>query len=111
MPQADGPETVAATRMVERWIRAAIATRPGDLSLGFGLTGTAECLLDGTGDEAVRALALEVAAVVAEELDGADIPWARETTETPGLVRGLAGIGLFHLRLEDPGIPSVLAPG
>ena len=23
---------------------------------------------------------------------------------------GLAGIGLFHLRLTDPSIPSVLAP-
>lgn len=103
----------AAARCVERWVRAALNTRPGNLSLCHGLTGNAECLWDGTGSLAARGLAEDVAALAWEEYGrtGAAWPCGTPAGETPSLMLGLAGVGLFHLRLEDPSIPSALAPG
>jgi lantibiotic biosynthesis protein len=101
-----------AAAAVARWLRAALDGRPGDFSLCHGLAGVAECAADG-GVPGGEALAAEVAALgVAEHGDGR--PWPCGTPslgETPGLMLGLAGIGMFMLRREDGGVPSVLAPG
>ncbi len=101
----------------ERWVRSALATRPGNFSLCHGLAGNAEVLWEtagGLGQDpgSARRLAHDVAAMGTEEHARTGDAWPCGTPggETPSLMLGLAGIGLFYLRLHDPSIPSVLAP-
>jgi lantibiotic modifying enzyme len=94
-----------------------LRTMPGlDFTLCHGLLGLADTLLDsaraGRADHGalVTAVAEHAAAV---HHDG-ERPWpsgliTRE--ESNGLMMGNAGIGHFYLRLADPALPSVLAPG
>jgi lantibiotic modifying enzyme len=114
--RADREQMQSAVRTTERWVRAAVATRPGNYSLCHGLAGNAEALWEAAGGlggtEAYR-LALDVAERGIEDHVRAGMPWPCGTPagQTPALMLGLAGIGLFYLRLHDPAIPSVLAPG
>jgi len=110
--------TQAGLRMTERWVRAAIATRPGNYSLCHGLTGNVEALLEyanatGAGAGVASGLAHQVAELGAAEHGSTGVAWPCGTPggETPALMIGLAGIGYFYLRLRDPRIPSILAPG
>ena len=109
----NGDQIAQGAAVAARWVRAAVATRPGNLSLCHGLAGNAECLWEGTGDAAARSLALDVAGLGTEEFGRNGRPWPCGTPagETPALMLGLSGIGLFYLRLSDPSVPSVLAIG
>lgn len=109
----DRADVTLAEASVARWLRAALATRPGNLSLCHGLCGVAESLWEATDSDEGHALAVEVAAYGMTEFGTRGAPWpcGTATGETPGLMLGLAGIGLFALRLDDPAIPSVLAVG
>jgi hypothetical protein len=55
-------------------------------------------------------LAVQVAESGIQSCFSQDVPWPCGTYEgvTPSLFLGLAGIGLFYLRLYDPAILSVL---
>lgn len=88
-----------------------------DYSLCHGLAGCADILLDGyrtlgpeLADEA--ALVEEVATYGAAAYAAPDAAWpcGFVSGESPSLMRGLAGIGYFYLRLSDPDVPSVLLP-
>lgn len=86
----------------------------GNFSLCHGLAGNAEILLQGRrvlGEDVpdARALALNAAAQgIRIHAAGRAWPCGVAAGETPGLMLGLAGIGLFYLRLYDPAVPSVL---
>ena len=89
-----------------------------DLSLCHGDFGRCDLLLT-----AARQFPEETDLAIVEEVadrartlcggDDTDVTWPCGVGdgETPGLMLGLAGIGYFFLRLDDPaGIPSILAP-
>jgi lantibiotic modifying enzyme len=100
--------------------RAAIASAfwPGrDFSLCHGLAGNADVLLEGTqvlgkgGDHPGVAVAKAVADFGARHYlseGGGRWPCGTGDGEAPGLMIGLAGIGHFYLRLQDPNVDSVL---
>jgi lantibiotic modifying enzyme len=97
---------------VERW-----AHMPGaDFTLCHGLFGLADALLDSTraGQADHGALVTAIAEHSAVAFHDGERPWpsglpTRE--ELNGLMMGNAGIGHFYLRLADPALESVLAPG
>jgi len=92
-----------------------MASGAGNFSLCHGLGGNAEILADSVrllGDEADEnaELAHTVADAGLERHVQHAIPWPCGTFEgeTASLFLGLAGIGMFYLRLHDPARPSVL---
>lgn len=99
-------------REAERWSRA-----PGaDFTLCHGVLGLADALLDSAraGGAEYGALTTAIAGSAAAAFHDSERPWpsglvTRE--ELSGLMMGNAGIGHFYLRLADPGLDSVLAPG
>jgi len=105
-------DTTAAT------LPPAEAARGGSFCLCHGLAGNAELLLlaaallnrpelreraEQTGDDGIR------------RHHSPDTPWPcglRDCGEVPGLMRGVAGIGHFYLRLHDePAVPTVMLAG
>lgn len=83
-------------------------------SLCHGMAGNAEVLLVGSralgkaGGSATRT-AMEIGRAGFLRYTRSGLPWpCGSLGETPGLMLGLAGIGLFYLRLYDRDIPSVL---
>lgn len=105
-------DTTAAT------LPPAEAARGGSFCLCHGLAGNAELLLlaaallnrpelreraEQTGDDGIR------------RHHSLDTPWPcglRDCGEVPGLMRGVAGIGHFYLRLHDePAVPTVMLAG
>ena len=90
---------------------------PGmDFTLCHGVLGLADTLLDGArrgrGEHGAQVAA--IADFAAAFFHDGEMPWpsgllTRE--EMNGLMMGNAGIGHFYLRLADPGLDSVLAPG
>ncbi|HVF14260.1 MAG TPA: lanthionine synthetase LanC family protein [Acidimicrobiales bacterium] len=106
-------EAVVAVETTRRNVLAWLPTA-SNYSLCHGLAGNAEVLLCahevlGASEEASCQVALEVAERGIDRY-APDGRWPCGTTEgmTPNLLLGLAGIGLFYLRLHDPSIPSVL---
>jgi lantibiotic modifying enzyme len=110
--RADAQLALATT---QRAVAAELASGAGNFSLCHGLAGNAEVLLeavrhgadeDGRRDELVRTVA---DAGIERHVRHA-IPWPCGTFEgeTTSLFLGLAGIGLFYLRLDDPALDSVL---
>jgi lantibiotic modifying enzyme len=84
-------------------------------SLCHGLAGNSEILLEGVcqlGTQGTddQALVLETtdAGLARHAVRRRAWPCGTPADETPGLFLGLAGIGLFYLRLDHPTIPSVL---
>jgi hypothetical protein len=108
-------EAVIALSTTESATRDMLKSSTANFSLCHGLTGNAEILaldratLDG-GAVGRAELSLEVAATGIEMHSRRDRHWpcGVQGGETPGLMLGLAGIGLFYLRLHDPAIPSAL---
>ena len=114
----DGIARAEAKRALETTRRAvlgALEAPEGDFSLCHGTSGCAETLLYGCEalDGATagwRAAAHRVACTGIERYArrGRRWPCGVRGEQTPGLMLGLAGIGLFYLRLHEPGIPSAL---
>ena len=96
-------------RTVGAWLAAG-----ANYSLCHGLAGNAEVLMYAAEILGPRVSSLDLVLEVAERgIDryanrGNCWPCGTLTGETPSLLLGLAGIGLFYLRLRDPSIPSVL---
>lgn len=80
---------------------------PEEFSLCHGAAGAADVLLYG---EDASGLAEQIGTIGIEYYHGpvARFPCAVAYGETPGLFTGLAGIGLFYLRLHDSNVPTVL---
>jgi lantibiotic biosynthesis protein len=104
----DGPHCLDANISIAT-TRAHLAARLpfaiDDLSLCHGAGGAAEALISAGEADAARALAGVALARYGE--DG-DWPCGVDDT-TPGLFRGVSGIGWLFLRVRDPSIPSPLA--
>ena len=108
-------EAMVALETTRRTVLSSLRAGAGNFSLCHGLAGNAEVLLEGArvlaGEEQVAAEPVpDVAAAGIERHGTGAEPWpcgARGGT-TPSLFLGLAGIGLFYLRLARPAIPSVL---
>jgi lantibiotic modifying enzyme len=111
---ADVPGAIATTAA---WSRAALRSLRGSYCLCHGLAGNAEIVadcaavlpgpaaeVDGLRDEVARAGAEEYA----PSRRGWPCGWLGD--EAPGLMTGLAGIARFYLRLDRPGLPSLLLP-
>jgi len=104
--QADATIAVATTR---RHVLARLPFAIDDLSLCHGAAGAADVLLSAGDTDTAISLGR-----VALERHGEHGDWPCGVYgTTPGLFRGLSGIGWFFLRLHDPAIPSplVLPPG
>lgn len=108
-------EAIAALETTHRDVRSTLPTRLGNYSLCHGLAGNAEVLLYarevlGPTSDRYRELAIEVANDGVRSFGSPGLPWPCGTFEgeTAGLFLGLAGIGLFYLRLHNTAIPSVL---
>jgi lantibiotic modifying enzyme len=96
-------------------VRSALQTGTWNYSLCHGLAGNAEALLqaarvtDTESDENIGLCRAVADQGIERHLSSANAwPCGTHTGETPGLMLGLAGIGLFYLRLENPSVPSVL---
>jgi class II lanthipeptide synthase len=101
---ADHGDLEHALEATRRHVRAALECELTDASLCHGLAGSADVLLRAGDAE----LAREVGRGLLERHPQGDWPCAEPLGITPGLFRGLAGIGWFMLRLDDPGVPSPL---
>lgn len=95
--------------------RAALRAGEGSYSLCHGLAGNADILEAGNrllhpSDSRWHELAVEVASSGIEQYGQAGKSWPCGTFagETPGLMLGLAGAGLFYLRMFEPAVGSVL---
>jgi lantibiotic modifying enzyme len=99
-------EADAALALTRRHVAELSSLAPDDFSLCHGAAGAADVLLDG-GD---CALARRIGDVGLERhhLAATGFPCGVPHGETQGLFIGLAGIGLFYLRLSDPGIDTTL---
>lgn len=89
-----------------------LVSAPNDFSLCHGAAGAADTLLyvaDGPGDVAGLAAQVGRHGIEWHHRGGVtDFPCGVPVGETPGLLRGLAGIGMFYLRLSEPEVPSPL---
>jgi lantibiotic modifying enzyme len=101
----------------ERTTRLMIRSESFDFSLCHGISGNAQVLLDADemlagGCSARRELALDVAGWGVESHARTRRPWPCGTHvgESPGLMTGLAGIGLFLLRAAGRPVVTVLLP-
>ena len=95
--------------------KAMLQAGAGSFSLCHGLAGNAEILEKGDrilgSSTKRRDLALEVASSGIERFGSPGQAWPCGTLyggETPGLMLGLAGAGMFFLRLHEPTIGSAL---
>ncbi|WP_144186865.1 lanthionine synthetase LanC family protein [Elioraea rosea] len=109
-----GDEARAALASTRAALRAALRADRADLCLCHGACGNADVVLycearrDG-GEEGGQDLARAVGHAAVRRLG---LPQqATGANASPGLMQGLAGVGMFLLRLHAPGIPSPLALG
>jgi lantibiotic modifying enzyme len=92
-----------------------------DLSLCHGIAGNAEVLAAGHGvltrEETAGAeprssepagLLERAARACGHRISRRRVGWEEDPDDQPGLMLGLAGVGLFLLRLHDPSVPSPL---
>lgn len=90
----------------ERHVIGLLGRDPHDFSLCHGAAGAADVLLEGGREELAAQLGR-----LGIELHGRGapgFPCGVPGGETPALMQGLAGIGLFYLRLADRGVASPL---
>jgi hypothetical protein len=109
-------EAQAGLDTTRKSLAHALAAGSGNFSLCHGLAGNADILLYGRSEDASDGaagvtLAHQIAASGIARHGTGTIPWpcgVPHGGELPGLMLGLAGIGLYYLRLCNPAIPSVL---
>jgi lantibiotic biosynthesis protein len=87
-----------------------------DFTLCHGVFGMVDALLDGvrSGRTAYGPLAGAIVAAATDRYHRAELPWpsglmSREQVD--GLMLGTAGIGHVYLRIADPSLEPILAPG
>jgi lantibiotic modifying enzyme len=97
----------AALALTRRHVAELSALAPDDFSLCHGAAGAADVLLYG-GRDRVLARGIGDVGIERHHLTSTSFPCGVPHGETPGLLIGLAGIGLFYLRLSDPRIDTVL---
>jgi lantibiotic biosynthesis protein len=104
-----------ALEATHRELARALPHEIEDLTLCHGAAGSADVLLCGATARGDRwcdapALAGELAYVALERHDATRREWPCGASggTTPGLFRGLSGIGWWFLRLHDRAIPSPL---
>jgi hypothetical protein len=100
----DAGAALAATR---RHLAGLSTRAPDDFSLCHGAAGASDVLLY-SADESGLAARIGDAGIARHHMTGAGFPCGTPLGETPGLFIGLAGIGLFYLRLSNPNIHTVL---
>jgi lantibiotic modifying enzyme len=93
-----------------------LADPSSDTTLCHGLFGAVDALIDGVraGRTEHALLIARCASAAAERHHFGELPWpsgllSREPVD--GLMMGHAGVGHVYLRLADPALPSLLAPG
>ena len=94
----------------ERHVSELLAATPDDFSLCHGAAGAADVLLY-AGTESLGNLAAEIGRQGIERHLGPEavpFPCGVAVGETPALMLGFAGVGMFYLRLSDPGVGSPL---
>jgi lantibiotic biosynthesis protein len=107
-------EASIALRTTREAVRTALETNTWNYSLCHGLAGNAEALLaandadTGSGENAGLCDAIARHGMRRHGRSPATWPCGTHAGQAPGLMLGLAGIGLFYLRLENPSVPSVL---
>ena len=113
--EAHRDEAIVGVETTRRFVEAAVLGGVGNYSLCHGLAGNAEVLLYARrvlGADWIScgriALSVAEAGIEAFAKPGNVWPCGTRGGETPNLMLGLAGIGMFYLRLEDPHIPSAL---
>lgn len=108
-------EAVIALSTTEETTRDMLKSSTANFSLCHGLAGNAE--ITDLGRATLNGHAAGPAELTREVASSGIEMYARRERrwpcgvrggETPGLMLGLAGIGLFYLRLHDPAIPSAL---
>jgi hypothetical protein len=106
-------QALVALETTRRAVRRQIAARPLPIGLCHGLVGNADILLtahrtfgDSGEDEA---LARTVGATALRQLRrDLELDRGMDKRCEPGLMTGIAGVGLFFLRLRQAAVPSVL---
>jgi lantibiotic biosynthesis protein len=99
-------------RLAEQWYRAPTA----DFTACHGVFGLIDTLLDGvrSGRTAHAATLSAIVAYATTQFHRGERAWPSglmSHEEIGGLMLGNAGIGHIYLRLADPSLPSLLAPG
>jgi lantibiotic biosynthesis protein len=105
--RVEGELALAATR---RSVHERLAYTPDDFCLCHGLSGAADVLLYSEVDSE---LAAEVGrhGIERHHRSATGFPCGLPEGESPALFAGLAGIGLFYLRLQDPAVRTPLLVG
>jgi lantibiotic modifying enzyme len=109
-------DALLALESTRRWVEDEL-DNGANFSLCHGLAGNAEILSLGAaaiGAETAplhdAALTVALAGIERHATHAHDWPCGTHAGQTPGLMLGLAGVGLFYLRLAQPRIRSVLLP-
>jgi lantibiotic modifying enzyme len=97
----------AALAITRRHVAELGSLAPDDFSLCHGAAGAADVLLYGDRDSDLARRIGDVG-IERHHLTSTSFPCGVSYGETPGLLIGLAGIGLFYLRLADPNIDTIL---
>jgi lantibiotic modifying enzyme len=97
----------AALAITRRHVGDLSSLAPDDFSLCHGAAGAADVLLYGDRDSELARRIGDVG-IERHHLTSTSFPCGVPHGETPGLLIGLAGIGLFYLRLADRCIDPIL---
>jgi lantibiotic modifying enzyme len=97
----------AALALTREHVAELSSRAPDDFSLCHGAAGAADVLLY-AADASGLAERIGVIGIECHHRPASSFPCGIPYGETPGLFIGLAGIGLFYLRLFDPRIPTAL---
>ncbi|MEA2718566.1 MAG: hypothetical protein QOJ39_430 [Candidatus Eremiobacteraeota bacterium] len=113
---AVAPDIEIALDTAEQQAWRQLSDPAGDTTLCHGLFGSLDALLDGarSGRGAYATVVARCASVAAERHHFGDAPWPSGLMShepIDGLMMGNAGIGHVFLRLADPSVAPLLAPG